>query len=135
MTKGESNRLSAVEVKIGILETKIDGLVERINIQEKTIAAAMAAQERNIGTAMTASEKAIVKAEIANELRFGELDKKWNESVKNIETVIATLTGNQNLNTGEKTGVTQSKTNAKDVIFYILFAITAISFIISMFVK
>jgi len=120
MTAQENERLAVVE-------TKINDMVVKIDVQEKTIAAAMTAQKEAISIAMTASEKAIVKAEIANDLRFGGMDKGITDSIELINANIKTLTENQNLVTGAKTGV-------KEFIGYILAAITIIGFMIAQFI-
>ena len=131
MTKSEGNRL-------GIVETKVDGMVrdivilkdfltEKIDVQGENIGKAMNAQEKNIGTAMTASEKAIVKAEIANDLRFSGMDKRITDSIDAINVSITTLTNAQNLSAGAKTGI-------KEFIGYILAAVTIVGFIIAQFI-
>ena len=120
MTKSEGNRLA-------IVETKVDGMVKDMITMKEFLTEKVNAQEKNIGTAMTASEKAIVKAEIANDLRFEAMNKRITDSIDSINKNIKTLTDNQNLNTGAKTGI-------KEFIGYILAAITIIGFIIAQFI-
>ena len=128
MTKHEIERLAVVE-------TKIDDMVEDMSSLKEFLTEKVNAQKEAIGIAMVASKEAILKAEIANDLRFNGLDKRITDSIENININIKTLTENQNINVGAKTGAIETKTSAKDIIFYLLFAIALVGFIISIFVK
>ena len=85
------------------------------------------AREENPFIAMVALEKAIVKAEIANDLRFADVEKRINEYVEVTNTNIKTLTENQALNTGAKTGV-------KDFQSWVTWGITVLGFVLMYFV-
>ena len=139
MTKQESNRLAIVETKMNSIVLEIvslkEFLIEKINATDRANAITMAGQDKAIAIAMTASEKAIGKAEVANDLKFSEVDRRYNDSMVALNASIKTLTESKDLNAGAKTGTSESKTGVKDIIVYILFAMTAISFIISMYTR
>ena len=120
MTKGEIERLAVVE-------TKIDDMVEDMAALKEFLTEKVNAQKEAITIAMVASDKAIVKAEIANDLRFCDMDKRITDSVDAINVNIKTLTDNQNLVTGAKTGV-------KDFQSWITWAILIGGFIMTYFV-
>ena len=120
MTKHEIERLAVVE-------TKIDDMVEDMSSLKEFLTEKVNAQKEAIGIAMVASKEAILKAEIANDLRFNGMDKRITDSVDAINKNIKTLTDNQNLVTGAKTGIADFKS-------WITWAILIAGFIITYFV-
>jgi len=131
MTKQEANRLAAVEVKIDSLGEKIDALeksfIDKIAAQEKAFNITQVGQKEAINIAMAASEKAIGKAEVANDLKFSEIDRRYNDSIAGLTASIKTLTETQTLNAGAKTGI-------KDFQSWITWGLMIIGFVITYFV-
>jgi len=139
MTKGEIERLAVVETKIDdmsdgqvtlkeFLITKIDALEESMNIT-------MLGQKEAIGIAMIASEKAIVKAEMANDLRFNDMGKRFNDTIETININIKTLTDNQSLNTGIKTGTTESKVDLTRYLGWIVSILSIGAVLVTLFIR
>ena len=128
MTQNEISRLAVVEAQIRALISAIEvlkeSLIERITAQEKAINIGMLGQKEATSIAMVASEKAIVKAEIANDLRFGDLDKRITE-----------VMGYQNVATGTKAGATESKVDLTRYIGWIVSGLTIVGLIITLFVS
>ena len=131
MTKAESNRLAIVETKMNSVVLEIcslkEFLIEKINATDRANAITMAGQDKAIAIAMTASEKAIGKAEVANDLKFNEIDRRYNDSIAALTANIKTLTESKDLTAGAKTGI-------KDFQYLINWIITIAGFILMYFV-
>lgn len=128
MTQNEISRLAVVESQIreliSAIEVLKESLIERITAQEKAINIGMLGQKEATSIAMVASEKAIVKAEIANDLRFGELDKRITE-----------VMSYQNVATGTKAGATESRVDLTRYFGWIVSILTIVGLIITLFVS